>query len=451
MSQILSELGRRLPQIALGFLAAKQGGPQALAAFQGGLLDAQQQQQALARQAQLDEERRQAMAAQESRASSADQRASEAAGRADEDRRLQRLQAALQFLNQYGGTLTETATDPEAAQQQLVSQATGLEQTFGIPSGQLTPLVPQIAPQISKRKQRLAEETYAKAEKLYGADAMAGDSITIQTEAFGPVTPSELRALFAPPAFMAPAAGQSPPTDSVGPIPAPIVTAKPDVPNTPEEQFYATFAEEHDTTWAQLSRTLKAQARREWMQADDRPREIDPSITAGRRFTMEQRLATQWERAAGPIREMRRQLGLMETGLRRFRQGDKNGGSQAVLVTFQKILDPTSVVRESEYARTATGQSLLNRIQGYSERLAAGGAGLTDAELALMVGTAQEFLSGMSNFNAGTRRRLEVTAKEYQLDPRMIFDDVDVNGIGATSGDAVGTRRIGRFEIVDEQ
>ncbi len=165
-------------------------------------------------------------------------------------------------------------------------------------------------------------------------------------------------------------------------------------------------------------------ARKLYQQADDRPITVNTGAADQRQFSMEQRLVGQWDKANTPQKEMRRQLGLMETGLKRFRTGDKNGGAQAVLVTFQKILDPTSVVRESEYARTAYGQSLINRIEGYAQKLGAGGAGLTDKEMAAMVQTSREFLSGMDTYTAGLRERINRTAQEYKLDPRLIFDDV---------------------------
>ena len=47
---------------------------------------------------------------------------------------------------------------------------------------------------------------------------------------------------------------------------------------------------------------------------------------------------------------------------------------QTILVTFQKILDPTSVVRESEYARSAAGVSALRRIEGAIQNFIKGGA-----------------------------------------------------------------------------
>lgn len=143
-------------------------------------------------------------------------------------------------------------------------------------------------------------------------------------------------------------------------------------------------------------------------------------LSTQQRFQAITDLQTDWRKLEAPHREMQRQYQLMQTGLERFRAGDKIGGSQAVLVTFQKILDPTSVVRESEYERSPEGLSLLERLRGYAERLGAGGAGVPDTELAAMVGTAQQFLAGMENWNASEAERIDRTARGFGIDPTLI-------------------------------
>jgi hypothetical protein len=72
----------------------------------------------------------------------------------------------------------------------------------------------------------------------------------------------------------------------------------------------------------------------------------------------------------------------------------KNALDQALVITFNKMLDPGSVVRESEFARTPTGQSLISRIQGASEKLAEGGVGLTDAERDEIIVVAKQLQEG---------------------------------------------------------
>jgi hypothetical protein len=85
-----------------------------------------------------------------------------------------------------------------------------------------------------------------------------------------------------------------------------------------------------------------------------------------------------------------------------------------VLITFQKILDPTSVVRESEYARSADGVALTARMEGYMERLAKGGAGVPKADLKAMYETAQAFLDELDDYNDSIRAR---TARTWALQP----------------------------------
>ena len=72
----------------------------------------------------------------------------------------------------------------------------------------------------------------------------------------------------------------------------------------------------------------------------------------------------------------------------------KNALDQALVITFNKMLDPGSVVRESEFARTPQGQNLISRIQGASEKLAQGGVGLTDAERDEIIVVAKQLQEG---------------------------------------------------------
>ena len=135
------------------------------------------------------------------------------------------------------------------------------------------------------------------------------------------------------------------------------------------------------------------------------------------------RLQNQVDKSTAPGRELRRQYGLMTSGLEAARKGDLAAGSQAVLVTFQKILDPTSVVRESEYARSAAGQSALSRIQGAYDRLAQGGAGVPVAELEKFAALAADMLAGSAAFEKQTRSRARRTAGRYGIPEDVLFGD----------------------------
>lgn len=155
--------------------------------------------------------------------------------------------------------------------------------------------------------------------------------------------------------------------------------------------------------------------------------------TPKERFAALRDLQGDWRKVDAPVKETQRQYQIMETGLKRFKEGDKNGGSQAVLVTFQKILDPSSVVRESEYDRSPEGLGLKQRMQGWLERLQTGGAGVPEAELEAMVKTAKDFLDGMATYNDLERDRITQAAKEAGLDPARVF------GVAAAAQKKSGT------------
>ena len=70
---------------------------------------------------------------------------------------------------------------------------------------------------------------------------------------------------------------------------------------------------------------------------------------------------------------------LME-GVKKGDEQSKLALDQGLITLFNKITDPESVVRESEYERTGKNLSLINRFKGAFQKLKIGGAGLTDED-----------------------------------------------------------------------
>lgn len=54
-----------------------------------------------------------------------------------------------------------------------------------------------------------------------------------------------------------------------------------------------------------------------------------------------------------------------------------SAADQALIISFNKMLDPTSVVREGEFARSTEGQSYLQQLQAKVDQAMRGGAGLS--------------------------------------------------------------------------
>ena len=93
---------------------------------------------------------------------------------------------------------------------------------------------------------------------------------------------------------------------------------------------------------------------------------------------------------------------------------------EAILVYFQKILDPGSVVREGEFSRTNEGQAALAQAQSYVTKLTSGKR-LTPqmrSEVIKTMGT----LANASQSSLNERLQSEKSAaKRYNLDEELIF------------------------------
>ena len=160
---------------------------------------------------------------------------------------------------------------------------------------------------------------------------------------------------------------------------------------------------------------------------DDKSRVL-PGVTAPPpkrerpKITDSMRLADEWQEVTKPVRDLMRQRDLMSIGMKAAARGDMAAGSQTVLVTFQKILDPISVVRESEYARSSSGQALLAQVEGAVEKLGKGGAGVTLEQLGAFARLADEAVAKLSNGRVrDERERIGRFADHYGIDKSIIF------------------------------
>lgn len=191
---------------------------------------------------------------------------------------------------------------------------------------------------------------------------------------------------------------------------------------------------------------IKTEARKAFGQADDRPTGSG-GMTPYAESNVLNRLVTQWNTASKPARDLQQQVKLMDAGLNAARRGDMAQGSQAILVTFQKILDPTSVVRESEYMRSAAGQSLLNRISGAVEQLRIGGAKVPLPELDKFAQLAREAAKAQSTgYLDAVKARIGRSADHYKIPRDMVFEDFDLaSGTPTAPGGAGTVNPVGRY------
>lgn len=100
--------------------------------------------------------------------------------------------------------------------------------------------------------------------------------------------------------------------------------------------------------------------------------------------------------------------------------GNLIAADQALITLFNKMTDPQSVVRESEYARTPSDQSMLNKIAGKASKVMTGGAGLMPDEREALVRMAGRFYGIYSKNYEDTIGNYSRLATESGINPELV-------------------------------
>lgn len=95
---------------------------------------------------------------------------------------------------------------------------------------------------------------------------------------------------------------------------------------------------------------------------------------------------------------------------------------QALITLFNKLTDPQSVVRESEYARTAENIPLMNQIKGKVEKVMKGGAGLTAEERKSLMDMANLMQKGYDDIRQQRMNEYRGYGMAGGLDPNFLVD-----------------------------
>ena len=112
---------------------------------------------------------------------------------------------------------------------------------------------------------------------------------------------------------------------------------------------------------------------------------------------------------------------------------------QAIITILNKMLDPASVVRESEYARTAQDIPFLNSIKGRIEKLGTGGAGITKDERLAIKSLVDRFYEAAKKKVSEEARPYKETIdrlgySETEVMPTAVREALKVGGGKTTSG-----------------
>lgn len=166
---------------------------------------------------------------------------------------------------------------------------------------------------------------------------------------------------------------------------------------------------------------------------------LGQQLLATRPMTPEQRnsasvkLMHEYMGVTAQERQAKAKVNEMVGAIELVKAGKANWGDQAIITAFNKVTDPISVVRESEYMRSFIGQSLLDRMSGYIDKVTKGGSGLSEKEREDAIVVAREIANRYTEGLQGYRTFVSALAEKSQLaDPTLIDKQPQQQNQGAT-------------------
>ena len=192
-------------------------------------------------------------------------------------------------------------------------------------------------------------------------------------------------------------------------------------PKTTAEEFGTGNIGEYNFAKSQGYNGTFAQYQKEMANLKDVTSGGDSGLTPYQKFTATQSVAKDTQSRTQNAREMQRQAELINSSYQNIIDGgDRSLNTQAIVTSFNKILDPTSVVRESEFDRTAAGQSLISQLQGKVDNITKGGAGVTIETLKSAADIANKYLEGARKSIDDQNRRAKDMADSFGLNPDFV-------------------------------
>ena len=145
----------------------------------------------------------------------------------------------------------------------------------------------------------------------------------------------------------------------------------------------------------------------------------DPStgiVDQEKRFNAEKKLRDEYDKKSAGLTESRRSYEILKTSAK-----DQSGAGDVALITsFMKMLDPGSVVRETEFATARDTAGLYTSLQNALQK-AKTGQFLNVGQRKAFVNLAGKYLRAAKEQDKETREDMGMVVKNYKLNPDNVF------------------------------
>lgn len=140
------------------------------------------------------------------------------------------------------------------------------------------------------------------------------------------------------------------------------------------------------------------------------------ALTLQQKIAEEARLRGEYAKRTEDLSAAERNFSIIETS-----SMDQSGAGDIALVTsFMKMLDPGSVVRETEFATAANAGGLLARLNGIAKKVETGQF-LSPEQRADFKRLAGEYLNAAKTQEQGVQQSFNLIVENYGLDPVNVF------------------------------
>jgi hypothetical protein len=150
-------------------------------------------------------------------------------------------------------------------------------------------------------------------------------------------------------------------------------------------------------------------------------------LTLQQRVAEEARLRGEYVKRTEDMTAAERNFSIIQTS-----SADQSGAGDIALVTsFMKMLDPGSVVRETEFATAANSGGLLSRLSSIATKVE-GGQFLSPSQRTDFTRLAQQYLAAAQKQEAQVRSSYQQIVDNYGLNPVNVFGTSAATSSGAT-------------------
>lgn len=139
---------------------------------------------------------------------------------------------------------------------------------------------------------------------------------------------------------------------------------------------------------------------------------IDPE----KRFNQENTIRTQYQTRSANYGKVRDAYSTIEASA----QDSTGAGDIALVTSFMKMLDPGSVVRETEFANAQNTAGLLEKLKNKAQQIESG-AFLDPSQRKSFTDLAKKYLDAANDREGQIRKQYEKTVKTYNLDYENVF------------------------------